>query len=402
MKSIITIWMFCLYCFMALGQNTVTDIEYFFDTDPGVGNATNIDITDAVTLNETFSLPISSLTSGIHILHMRTKNDTNQWSLNARQTFYIANFSSTLNNTITEAEYFIDTDPGVGNAQPLTITNGTSLNNTFAIPLSSVNSGIHVLHIRVKNNSNYWSLYGKQVFYIANFSSALNNTIAEAEYFIDTDPGVGNAEPLTIPNSTTLNNAFSIPLNTTSTGIHVLHIRVKNNLNQWSLYGRQVFYKSEQISNNEIVAAEFFIDTDPGIGNATAINITQGAFVDETLNISIPNNLSAGDHILHIRVQSSNGNWSLYGRPEFTTTLSDNNVVLKDFKMYPNPVEDVLHFSLKNNTIEQLKLVDVQGRVIIETSKSTEQLNVSKIPTGLYLLQIKTSNGSFSKKIIKK
>ncbi|PIY12408.1 MAG: hypothetical protein COZ17_03625 [Flavobacteriaceae bacterium CG_4_10_14_3_um_filter_33_47] len=325
MKSKLIIWVFCFYCFMALGQNTVTEIEYFFDTDPGVGNAINVDITDAANINETLLLPINSLSSGIHILHMRTKNDVNKWSLYARQTFYIANFSSTLNNSIIEAEYFFDTDPGVGNAQPLTITNGTTLNTTFAIPLNSIN-----------------------------------------------------------------------------TGIHILHIRVKNNFNQWSLYGRQVFYKSPQITNNTIVAAEFFIDTDPGVGNAAAISITQGAFIDETLNISIPNDLSAGDHILHIRVQSSNGNWSLYGRPEFTSTLTNDDVVFKDFKMYPNPVEDVLHFSIQNNTIQQIKLVDINGRIVLETSNNIKEINLSNIPTGFYLLQIETTNGSISKKIIKK
>jgi hypothetical protein len=223
MKTKHILWTLCFNVTLVLGQNTMTEIEYFFDTDPGIGNATNIDVTNAATLNETLTIPISSLTSGIHVLHMRSKNDVNTWSLYARQTFYIANFSSALNNTIAEAEYFIDTDPGVGNAEPLTITSGLNLNQTFAIPLNFIN-----------------------------------------------------------------------------TGIHILHIRIKNNLNQWSLYGRQVFYKSTQISNNEIVAAEFFIDTDPGVGNATAISITQGAFIDETLNISIPNDLSAGDHILHI------------------------------------------------------------------------------------------------------
>jgi hypothetical protein len=325
MKTKYILWVFCFNTLLGLGQNTITEIEYFFDTDPGVGNATNIDITDAVNLNETLSLPINSLSSGIHILHMRTKNDANTWSLYARQTFYVANFSSTLNNSITEAEYFFDTDPGVGNAQPLTITNGTTLNTTFAIPLNSIN-----------------------------------------------------------------------------TGIHILHIRVKNNFNQWSLYGRQVFYKSPQITNNTIVAAEFFIDTDPGVGNATNIAITQGANIDETLNIPIPNNLSAGDHILHIRIQSSNGNWSLYGRPEFTTTLSNEDVVFKNFNMYPNPVEDVLYFSIQNNTIERLTLVDINGRVVMEASNKIKSLNVSNISTGFYLLQIKTPLGSISKKIIKK
>ncbi|MBP0904411.1 T9SS type A sorting domain-containing protein [Mariniflexile gromovii] len=388
--------------FIVNSQNTITDIEYFFDTDPGIGNATVVDVSNSANLNETVSMPINSLPSGIHILHMRTKNNLNKWSFYARQTFYIANFSSVLDNTVTAVEYFFDTDPGIGNAEPLSISNGTSLNNTFAIPLNSVSSGIHLLHIRTKNNANQWSLYARQTFYIANFSSVLNNTITEAEYFFDTDPGVGNAEPLSISNGISLNNTFTIPLNSVSTGIHILHIRVKNNFNQWSLYGRQVFYKSAQISNNTIVAAEFFIDTDPGVGNATAIALTEGATVDETLNIPIPNNLSEGDHILHIRVQNSNGTWSLYGKPEFSTTLSNEETAFKDFKIYPNPVENILHLSIQNNTIEHIQLVDMSGRVILETSKNMEQLNLSKLPTGLYLLQIKTHGGSISKKIIKK
>ncbi len=228
------------------------------------------------------------------------------------------------------------------------------------------------------------------------------NTITEAEYFIDTDPGVGNANTLTIAEATTINQLFSIPTTNITSGIHILHIRTKNNQNQWSLYGRQVFYKSEQIDNNTIVAAEYFIDTDPGVGNATSVAITQGALLDETLNIAIPNDLAAGDHVLHIRVQSSNGKWSLYGRPEFTSTLSNNEVVFENFKMYPNPVEDMLHISIQNNIIEKLTLVDLNGRVVLDKSTNLGDINLSKVPSGFYLLQIKTENGCISKKIIKK
>lgn len=304
-------------------------------------------------------------------------------------------------NTITQAEYFVDNDPGVGNANTITLTEATSITETFTIPVNNLTSGIHILHVRTKNNTNAWSLYARQTFYIANFSSALNNTITQAEYFIDNDPGVGNAEPLSISNSSSLNNTFAIPLNAVSTGIHILHIRVKNNFNQWSIYGRQVFYKSAAISNNEIVAAEYFIDTDPGIGSATAVNITQGALIDETLNISIPNNLTAGDHILHIRVLSSNGKWSLYGRPQFTTTLSTDDVILKDFVMHPNPVKEVLHFSNQRFIIKHIKLIDITGKIVFETQHNLKQLDMQTYPSGLYLLQIKTDKGSISKKIIK-
>lgn len=230
------------------------------------------------------------------------------------------------------------------------------------------------------------------------------NTITEIEYFFDTDPGINNATNINVNDANVLNETLSIPVSNLSSGFHVLHVRTKNELNKWSLYSRQVFYKLPQIaiSNNTIVAAEFFIDTDPGVGNATAISFTQGATVDATLNIPIPSNLSAGDHILHIRIQSSNGNWSLYGRPEFTSTLSNEDVVFKNFKMYPNPVEDVLHFSIQNNSIEHVKLIDINGKIVLEASNDIEQLNISKLPSGFYLLQIKTPLGSISKKLIKK
>jgi len=305
-------------------------------------------------------------------------------------------------NTITQAEYFVDTDPGVGNANTLSVTEGTTINELFTIPVNSLSSGIHILHVRTKNNVNQWSMYARQPFYIANFSSALNNTVTQAEYFIDTDPGVGNAQALSTSSGTTINETLAIPINDISEGIHVLHIRVKNNFNQWSIYARQVFYKSPQISNNTIVAAEYFIDTDPGVGNATDVSLTPGTFIDETLNIAIPNGLSAGDHILHIRVLSSNGNWSLYGRPEFTTTLSNSDIAMKDFKMYPNPVEDVLHLSIQNNNIEHIALIDINGRTVLEKSNNLEQINLSNLLSGLYLLHIKTASGSISKKIIKK
>jgi hypothetical protein len=73
----------CVLFFIALtakAQNTTTEIEYFFDTDPGVGNAVNVNVTDAANLNEIVTIPINSLSSGVHVLHMRVKNNLNKWS----------------------------------------------------------------------------------------------------------------------------------------------------------------------------------------------------------------------------------------------------------------------------------------------------------------------------------
>ena len=400
MKRYPIIMLCCLiFCFTMKGQSNISDIEYFFDSDPGVGNATNINVTNTATLNETVNVPISSLSPGIHILHMRSKNEANKWSLYGRQSFYIANFSSTL-NTISKAEYFIDTDPGVGNATNLNITPGSNLETAFAIPLSSVPTGIHILNIRVKNNLNTWGLYAIQTFYKS--PQILGNDVVAAEYFIDEDPGIGNAKNLSISRGDVLNEFFTIPLATVSEGIHILHIRVKNNLNQWGLYARQVFYKSPKILGNEIIAAEYFIDEDPGIGTATPVTITQGASVDELLNIAIPEDLSEGDHVLHLRVKRTDGKWSLYGRPEFSTTLSVNNLSMETLKLYPNPVVDVLNISFNSATLVSVKIIDLHGKIVFEKSKDLERLQLQDLASGVYLIQIKAPTGAISKKIIKK
>lgn len=400
MKKILITLIGCLaFGFATLGQQNLTDVEYFFDVDPGVGNATNIDVSDTASLDATFNIPVNDLPSGIHILHIRGKNADNKWSIYSRQTLYVANFSSTLNQTLVAAEYFVDTDPSVGNATSLSITSGSSLNTSVAIPLTDVSTGIHILHLRVKNSLNKWSMYARQVFYKS--PQILNNTVIAAEYFVDTDPGVGNAEVLPISQGAILNEFLSIPLTDISDGIHILHVRVKNNSNKWSLYARQVFYKSPQILGNELVAAEYFIDEDPGVGSATSIAITQGESVDEILNIDIPEDLAAGDHVLHLRVLRSDGNWSLYGRPEFET-LSVGNLNFENFKLHPNPVSDILYLSLPNGTLDHVKIIDGTGKMVFEQKNDLEQLNLENLATGLYLIQINTSVGSISKKIIKK
>jgi len=56
------------------------------------------------------------------------------------------------------AEYFIDTDPGVGNGSALAVAPaGPAINQIFPIDLTGVSSGTHKLFIRVKDSNEIWS-----------------------------------------------------------------------------------------------------------------------------------------------------------------------------------------------------------------------------------------------------
>src|SRR3954470_579440 len=126
--------------------------------------------------------------------------------------FCMAVFSASAQN-ITRAEYFVDNDPGFGNASAITINPGEDVSVNFQFDISSLGFGFHNLYVRsyvspypvlVDGNTvvkGGWSLTSVRTFYKENISSANNAlpNITGVEYFIDTDPGFGNGSniPLT-------------------------------------------------------------------------------------------------------------------------------------------------------------------------------------------------------------
>ena len=332
---ILCIWMFCI----SYGWGQITEAEYFVDSDPGAGNGTALTISSGNTINETFTIPSVGITEGLHVLHIRVK-ENGVWSLYYRQHFYVLE-DATSNPTakpIVAAEYFVDADPGTGNGTSLTISSGNTIDETFTIPSTGILPGLHVLHIRVQDQDGNWSLFYRQHFYVLEDASAKPNAtpIVAAEYFIDADPGTGSGTSLSISSGNTIDETFTIPSTGILPGLHVLHIRVQDQDGNWSLFYRQHFYVLEDASLNPptkpIVAAEYFIGEDPrgstldpGAGNGTAISITSGFDIDETLNIPIPIDMAEGDYTMHIRVQDEDGTWSLYYKGAFQVGGSDTD-----------------------------------------------------------------------------
>ena len=222
-----------LYIF-ANCQN-ITTSEYFFDTDPGIGNGTAISITPGNTIEFNETIPTTNLNTGFHKLYVRFKNENNQWSLYEARSFFIQDFAS---YQIIEAEYFFDTDPGIGNGTAISITSGNTIEFNETIPTTNLNTGFHKLYVRFKNENNQWSLYEARSFFIQDFASY---QIIEAEYFFDTDPGIGNGTAISITSGNPIEFNETIPTTNLNTGFHKLYVRFKNENNQWSLYEVQDF-----------------------------------------------------------------------------------------------------------------------------------------------------------------
>lgn len=314
---------------------------------------------------------------------------------------------------ITEAEYFIDTDNlGVGNQITLTVTSGNSINEDFNIPTTGLTEGLHTLSIRAKGTDNIWSLYKRAYFYVQTPSTDVTpQNIVAAEYYIDNDNlGVGNQTALTITPGMAINEAFTIPTTGLSEGLHVLHIRVKEVDNRWSLYKRAYFYSysgNASIAATPIVAAEYFFDADPGIGSATSVAVTPGFNIDQDLVIQVPNDMVDGDHYLFLRVQNQDNMWSLTKRALFTvdSSLSIEEFNSDSFKVFPNPTTDNIHINFEQYGDYSFSIYDISGKEIFHQQELelNNMIDLSKYASGIYILKIKdkTSNTFQKVKIVR-
>lgn len=89
--------------------------------------------------------------------------------------------------------------------------------------------------------------------------------------------------------------------------------------------------------------------------------------------------------------------------------VADCSLSTKDFtkdavSVYPNPVSDVLHFDIKNESIiEKAVLFDISGRTVREYNNiSNNAVSVSDLQSGTYILKLVSNKGVFTQKVIKK
>lgn len=299
----------------------ITAAEYFIDADPGTGAGIPLNVgASGNTVNFTASIPTTSLSNGFHTVAIRTRDANGNWSLFETRAFYIT-ASSTDAPQLVAAEYFIDTDPGTGSGTPISIgAAGNTINFTTLIPTTSLALGFHTLAIRTKDANNVWSLFENRAFYISS-STADVTAITSAEYFIDSDPGAGNGTSMSIGASgNTVNFTSLIPTGSLSNGFHVLAIRTRNSAGQWSLFETRAFYISTSAADMTIVSqAEYFIDSDPGIGNGSPLTVNvPGNTVAQTFLANVPVGTMPGQHLLAIRTRDANGNWGLFETAQFT------------------------------------------------------------------------------------
>lgn len=119
------------------------------------------------------------------------------------------------------------------------------------------------------------------------------------------------------------------------------------------------------------------------------------AYAGQTVRVAIRN---VGSDIYMLQVDDFS----------ITTTdpLSTNDVLSSKFAMYPNPANNVLNITSGDALqLSSVKITDINGRVVANStfsSTDSAQINVANLAAGLYVVAITSSEGTATKKFMKK
>ncbi len=221
----------CAFGMSAKAQ--IQKAEYFFNSDPGFGNATKITIpTNKDTFTISFSANIQPLSDGLNYLYLRAKSSagwsiTNSWPV-IKQTL-------PAQENIANAEYFFNSDPGFGKAIKLNAipSNKDSFTITFSPSIDPLKEGVNILYLRTADAKKNWSVTNAWLF-VKNAPSLLPNVI-KAEYFFDTDPGFGKGTRYNLASGVNITDSIKANISSLDSGKHIFYLRTLDASGNWSI-----------------------------------------------------------------------------------------------------------------------------------------------------------------------
>lgn len=88
---------------------------------------------------------------------------------------------------------------------------------------------------------------------------------------------------------------------------------------------------------------------------------------------------------------------------EGDNVLGTSDFALNGISLYPNPTTSMINFSLNGIEGTPVRVIDVNGRIILNTTVSSDSnINVETLTNGVYFVQLQVDNKDLSYKFVKK
>lgn len=141
---------------------------------------------------------------------------------------------------IVEVEYFLDVDPGPGNATAVAFAPDDSVDLTFNVSVAGLPAGFHFLVVRAKDSDGNWSIINSSQIFVNPLSSPIIPplppfTLVQGEYFYDSDPGPGNGFPISMIPGDTLDITRAFSVSGLDIGAHKVGVRFRELTGLWGI-----------------------------------------------------------------------------------------------------------------------------------------------------------------------
>lgn len=391
----------------------------------------------AATNNNTVAptpINLTGVTSGVHQLYAKVTSSDGKPSIFNLGNFYM-NGDNLYQNTpaaaanINRYEFYIDSVTSI-NSQPVSFTAGlTNVSPNVNVDLTAVLPGVHQMYARVfdVNNKpsivNLGSFLMDQIFRYQNAPTAAP-TVSTMEYFIDTDPGFGNATPVTFTAAADIANLSISATGTSSlnSGPHYFYIRSKQN--PWSSTAVVPFtvnaplpltwrYIMAQLQDKtgvvkwgtatEINTKEFVVEHSTDGRTFSPLGTQAAAGNSSTVKNYLynHNNLAIGLNYYRIKQIDNDGRFTYSA---IVTLLNKNG--MQQALLAPNPAANYSLLIFGKPTYKTtVSIFNVAGQLVksikVGDGQTQQQIDVSDLAKGKYSLRLVGADGAETLTLLK-
>ncbi|MGB1040643.1 MAG: T9SS type A sorting domain-containing protein, partial [Flavobacteriales bacterium] len=84
-----------------------------------------------------------------------------------------------------------------------------------------------------------------------------------------------------------------------------------------------------------------------------------------------------------------------------TASIYENNLI-NLFTIYPNPANSVIRITSSNDLkIKSAIIIDLTGKVVLTSNNSFSEIDIQKLPKGMYFLELNTEKGITTMRFVK-
>lgn len=106
-------------------------------------------------------------------------------------------------------------------------------------------------------------------------------------------------------------------------------------------------------------------------------------------------------HYLFILTLVIGSFFTLNGFAQTNDLVLKSTLDIEDLSIFPNPAsQGKVYITSKENAAKQIEIYNVLGKIILRATLLEEELNVSRLKAGVYVIKITENNISSTRKLI--